>query len=148
MKRISISLNSDCRRKVACSSSRRGAIIIFAMLALLVASMLGAALLRTAALSKQQVQREGLQVQATWLADSGVMRGIAQFQSQKGYTGEFWVVPSEQLTGGRSAEVQIRVTPSTTDPTQTVIEARSEYPQGSPTAVRVTRSLTLPVHST
>ena len=39
-------------------SPRRGAIIVFAILALTVVSMLGAALLKTVSQSKQQLQRE------------------------------------------------------------------------------------------
>ena len=62
-------------------SPRRGAIIVFAILALLVVSMLGAALLRTVSQSKQQLQREALHTQAVWLADSGAARAVAQLNA-------------------------------------------------------------------
>ena len=124
-------------------SPRRGAIIVFAMLALLVVSMLGAALLRTVSHSKQQLQREVLHTQAVWLADSGAARAVAQLKTLPDYTGETWTVPAEQLSAGRTASVRIAVSPEPDHPERTLIAATAEYPHGSPTAIRITKRITV-----
>lgn len=124
-------------------SPRRGAIIVFAILALLVVSMLGAALLRTVSQSKQQLQREVLHTQAVWLADSGAARAVAQLRDSPDYTGETWVVPAEQLSSGRTASVRIALSPEPDHPERTIIAATAEYPHGSPTAIRITKRITV-----
>ena len=124
-------------------SPRRGAIIVFAILALLVVSMLGAALLRTVSQSKQQLQREVLHTQAVWLADSGAARAVAQLRAAPDYTGETWVVPAEQLSAERTASVRIALSPEPDHPERTIIAATAEYPHGSPTAIRITKRITV-----
>lgn len=122
---------------------RRGAILVFAMLALLVVSMLGAALLRTVSMSRQQLQREALHTQAVWLADSGAARAVAQLRASPTYTGETWTVPAEQLSAGRTASVRIAISSEPDHPERTIIAATAEYPQGSPTAIRITKRITV-----
>ena len=124
-------------------SPRRGAIIVFAILALLVVSMLGAALLRTVSQSKQQLQREVLHTQAVWLADSGAARAVARLNASSDYTGETWAVPAEQLSAGRTAAVRIALSPDPDHPERTIIAATAEYPYGSPTAIRITKRITV-----
>ena len=125
---------------------RRGAIIVFAILALLVVSMLGAALLRTVSQSKQQLQREALHTQAVWLADSGAARAVAQLRASPDYTGETWAVPAEQLSAGRTASVRIALSPEPDHPEHTIIAATAEYPRDSPTAIRITKHITVTTH--
>lgn len=127
-------------------SPRRGAIIVFAILALLVVSMLGAALLRTVSQSKQQLQREALHTQAVWLADSGAARAVAQLRAAPDYIGETWTVPAEQLSAGRTASVRIALSPEPDHPERTIIAATAEYPHGSPTAIRITKRITVTTH--
>ena len=124
-------------------SPRRGSTLIFAFVALLIVSMLGASLIRTVTLSRQQLQRETLRTQAVLLADSGAARAIARRKASPDYTGETWSVPTEQLTAGRTASVLITVAPDADHPEQTLIAATSEYPQGSSTAIRITKRMTI-----
>ena len=124
-------------------SPRRGSTLIIAFAALLIVSMLGASLIRTVTLSRQQLQRETLRTQAVLLADSGAARAIARLKASPDYTGETWSVPAEQLSTGRTAFVLIIVAPDTAHPEQTLIAATAEYPQGSPTAIRVTKRMTI-----
>ena len=133
----------DARNASSRKSPRRGAIIVFAIIALLVVSMLGAALLRTVSLSNQQLQRETLHTQAVWLADSGAARAVARMNAAPDYTGETWAVPAEQLSAGRTASVRIAVSPESDHPERTVIAATAEYPQDSPTAIRITKRITV-----
>lgn len=129
-------------------SPRRGSTLIIAFAALLIVSMLGASLIRTVTLSRQQLQRETLRTQAVLLADSGAARAIARMRASRDYTGETWSVPTEQLTAGRTASVIIIVAPDADHPEHTLIAATAEYPQGSPTAIRVTKRMTTQQPST
>ncbi|MEK6261759.1 MAG: hypothetical protein AABP62_24435 [Planctomycetota bacterium] len=124
-------------------SPRRGAMIVFAILALLIVSMLGASLLKTVSISRQQLQRESLHTQAVWLADSGAARAVAQLNASPEYTGETWSVPAEQLSAGRTASVRIAASPVPDHPERTIIVATAEYPQDSPTAIRFTKRITV-----
>ena len=124
-------------------SPRRGSTLIIAFAALLIVSMLGASLIRTVTLSRQQLQRETLRTQAVLLADSGAARAIARLKTSSDYTGETWLVPTEQLTAGRTASVLIIVAPEPDHPEQTLIAATAEYPQGSSTAIRITKRITI-----
>ena len=124
-------------------SPRRGSTLIFAFVALLIVSMLGASLIRTVTLSRQQLQRETLHTQAVLLAESGAARAIARLNASSDYTGETWSVPAEQLTTGRTASVLIIVAPVAAHPEQALIAATAEYPQGSPTAIRITKRITV-----
>ncbi len=145
MKRLAVrTVRSHLSRRSHWSrrSPRRGAILVFAILALLIVSMLGASLLRTVSLSRWQLQREVLHTQADWLADSGVARAVARLRASADYTGETWAVPAEQLTGGRTASVRITVASKPDHPERTIIAATAEYPHGSPTALRITKRIT------
>lgn len=124
-------------------SSRRGSTLIFAFVALLIVSMLGASLIRTVTLSRQQLQRETLRTQAVLLANSGAARAIARLKASSDYTGETWSVPTEQLSAGRTASVLIIVASEPDHPESTLIAATAEYPQGSPTAIRITKRMSI-----
>jgi type II secretory pathway component PulK len=54
--------------------TRHGAAMVLALLALLVASMMIAALMRTAAMSHRQLKRDEFRLQASLLADAGCER--------------------------------------------------------------------------
>jgi type II secretory pathway component PulK len=123
-------------------SQRRGSTLVFAMIALLVSSLIGASLLRGSFLSMQQVKREQLHLQANWLAESGCRRAISRLQADPAYTGEEWVVPAEQLKSPYSATVTIAVSDKTDEPDQT-ITATATYPQQATTQFRITKRLTI-----
>ena len=137
------------RRLIICefspqTTSRGGAIIVFAMLALLVVSMLGASLLRTVGMSQRQLQREQLRTQAVWLADSGCDRAIARLRREPTYVGESWAVAAEQLAADRTAIVTITVTADPQSDDRAIVSSVAEYPHNSPQAIRITRQMTIP----
>jgi Tfp pilus assembly protein PilX len=69
---------------------RRAAVLIFAMLVLLVLTLLGGELVRTMVMTSRRTQQDRHHLQAAWLAESGVERALAQLESDKGYGGEVW----------------------------------------------------------
>ncbi len=120
---------------------RRGAVMVFALMALLVASMMIAALLRTAAMSHQQLKRDEFRIQASLLADSGCDRALAILRRRPDFTGGEWIVPAEQLAPERTAIVRMTVTSDPNQPNQRLVAAVAEYPSGHPHLVRITRQM-------
>jgi type II secretory pathway component PulK len=120
-------------------TSRRGAAIVFGLVTLLVASLLVAAVIKTAALSHRQLQRDELRVQANLLADAGCERVLAKLRQQPDFTGETWTVPAEQLGLGRTAAVKCQVSTDAAGADRRIVSVTAEYPVGSPDRCRVTR---------
>lgn len=124
-------------------SGRRGTILVIAMIALLIVTMLGAALLQTAVASLRQVHREQQILQAELLADAGCQRAVALLEESAEYRGDDWQVPAEQLKSASPAIVRIRVQKPEPGNMAFQVESIAEYPQSSPQSVRVTRKLVL-----
>jgi len=124
---------------------RRGAIMVFAIIALLVTTMIGASLLRTAIASTRQIQREQQQIQATWLADAGCQRALAMSRKDPKYVGESWDVSPEQLQSPSGAMVTISIETGSTPNTERTVTAIAEYPKASSQAIRVTKKITIPI---
>ena len=118
--------------------------MVFALMALLVASMLIAALLRTTALSHRQLKRDEYRLQANLLADAGYDRAVKTLKIKPDFTTEEWKVPAEQLSSERTALVRLSVTTDTTQPKRRIVSVIAEYPSGHPDLVRVTRSRPVP----
>lgn len=121
---------------------RRGSVLVFALIALLVTSLIGASLLRSSFLSLQQVKREQLHLQANWLAESGCRRAIHRLQADPAYTGEEWTVPAEQLKSLFTAKVTITVSEAAAESNRT-ITAIADYPQQATGPFRITKQLTI-----
>lgn len=140
------------RRRTPChdsppTSTRHGTILVFAMIALLVTTMIGASLVRTAVASMRQIQREQQQIQAGWLAEAGCQRALAKSVGDQKYVGETWDVPAEQLQAPTGAAVRITVEAASAENTARTVTALAEFPKGSAQAVRVTKQITIPVAS-
>ena len=122
---------------------RRGAAIIFAMLALLLASMMIAALLQMTAVSQRQMLREQFRLQAGLLADAGLQRAIVRLQNQPDWNDEVWQISSDDLTTGFAAEVRMTVEEEP-DSTAKILKVTAQYPVNNPSVVRVIRQRRMP----
>ena len=85
--------------RLTCNStlSRDGAAMVFALMALLLASIMMAGLLRTVSMSHRQLKRYEYRIQASLLADAGCARAVAKLQHEPDFKSEIWNVPAEQL---------------------------------------------------
>jgi len=88
---------------------RGGAALPLVLAALLVASLLGLALIETVLVSHRQMQVLARQQQTFWLAEAGVQRALARLADSADYAGEKWEVPADALGGSRPAVVTIAV---------------------------------------
>ena len=121
--------------------SRRGAVMVFALIALLVGSLMIAALLKTAAMSHRQLKRDENRLQASFLADAGCDRVRMLLRSQPDFTSGEWNVLSSQLAPNRAARIRMTVTEEPGEPSQRIVTAVAEYPIDHPDLVRVTRQI-------
>ena len=124
--------------------SRRAAALVFALMALLVASLLIAALIRTASIAHRQLKRDEIRFQANLLADAGCRRAITNLQKQPDFVNEEWTVPAEQLELGRTATVRLTVTTDPAKPEQRIASVVATYPIGHPDLVRISREVKVP----
>lgn len=130
------------RRNRTKLSPRRGSTLVFAMIALLVTSLVGASLLRGSFLSMQQVRREQWHVQSNWLAEAGCRRAIHRLGTDAGYRGENWKVSAAELKSPFGATVSIAITEGSA-PTTRTITVVAEYPEQETSRYRIRKVLTI-----
>ena len=83
------------------------------------------------------------QIQATWLAESGVERAIFSLRHNPEYSQEVWRVTPEQLDGQLGARVDIQVVPRAAADSFVTIDVSALYPYPSDYAVRARRRITV-----
>jgi type II secretory pathway component PulK len=117
-------------------SNPRGSVLVIVLVSLLVASMLGAGLIRTVLVHHRQMRVLSGQQQAFWLAEAGVQRAVRQLSKTPEYNGETWKVPADVLGLSRTAEVTIEVATPGGEPdgreirVQVVLDDRRAQPGG------------------
>jgi Tfp pilus assembly protein PilX len=122
-------------------ASRRGAVMVFALMALLVASLMIGSLLKTAGMSHRQLKKDEHRLQASFLADAGCERARMLLQTQPDFSSGEWSIPPEQLAPDRSAKVLMTVSTDLNQPDQRIVTAVAQYPLGHPDLVRITRQI-------
>ena len=132
-------MKSITKTSVRTDPPRAGAAMVLGLILLLVASLMIAALMRTAAMSHRQLKRDEFRLQASLLADAGCDRALAILRSRPELTSDEWVVPAEQLAPDRTAIVHLSVAPDSLNPNQRIVTSVAEFPVGHPDLVRITR---------
>ena len=135
--------HSSLRESTNASVRRRGAAIIFAMVALLLASMMIAALLQMTAVSHRQMLREQFRLQAGLLADAGLQRALVRLQNQPDWKDEVWQISSDDLSTGFAAEIRMTVE-EVLNSTSKIVKVTAQYPLNNPSVVRVIRQRRMP----
>lgn len=107
---------------------RGGAVIIIAMIALLLASAIGAALVKMALAERRLVVREQLRLQSNWLAESGVQRAAARLAKNTNYSGETWNIPAAELGGRSDGNVVISVAKVASQPNRRRVTVVANFP--------------------
>lgn len=116
--------------------ARRGAVLVMAMVALLVVTLVAGALVRSLIATHRQSHRYADELQAQWLAEAGLARATAKLRADGAYQGEIWqasVAPA-MSSEADSGEVTIAVDPATKK-----ITALAVYPTDEHRRVLVTR---------
>lgn len=121
----------------------RGAVTIVVLLVLVLCVALGSRLANNVALGRNVSRVEQHELQAEWLAESGVRRAAARLVSDANYTGETWTIEATSLSGADGAAVTIRVERSEAQPLERQVIVEAEYPSGKAHRVRRTREINL-----
>lgn len=108
---------------------RRGVLLVIALICLLIVSMIGMTVLRTAATQRRQTLREQLRIQADWLAEAGLERAAARWAADADYDGETWQIPASELDGRHAAVVRITLRPMKADPERRMVSITAEFPK-------------------
>lgn len=136
-------MNRRRASSIAVNSARRGAVMVFALMALFVASTIVATLLQITSLAHRQFKREENRVQARLLADAGIARAVEKLRQQSDFEQETWTVSTDQLSQQGAATVRLNVATDKNLPKQKTITAIAEFPAGRPDAIKVTQQFTI-----
>jgi len=121
------------------STIRRGAILAMALVTLLVVGMIAGLMVQRYLAAHRQASREVQQLQAEWLAEAAVARGLALRQADEEYADEMWRVELPEPGGAT-----IRIEPAKqAGRIKIVVEAR--YPDHESQRALVERTYTLPL---
>ncbi len=120
----------DCGHAVGAVAGRRprGAIILVVLVALIVASAVLVSVARLALTDRTAWRMESWEVQAAWLAESGLDRAAARIKNDPAYQGETWTLPAELFDGRHGGKVVIDVQAVGREPSQRRIRIQADYP--------------------
>jgi Tfp pilus assembly protein PilX len=134
------------RRREKPSDRRRGAVLVSALVCMLVVmALLGSMLLSTLSDARQlRMQRELRQCEL--LLQAGLDRAAYRLEQDSDYTGETWTIPAAEIIDRGGGLVTIAV--STSENNQPArLHVVAEYPTGSETSIRRSRSVDLNTQS-
>ncbi|MGP0065206.1 MAG: hypothetical protein ACLQGP_16600 [Isosphaeraceae bacterium] len=120
---------------------RRGLTAVAVLVCLIILTMVAGAVLKVDLARRQQLRAQEHQLQAEWLAEAGIQRGLARFDADPAYTGETWEIPARELDSPDSALVTIVVGRVPGDAKHQAIRAQADYPRDSTRRARCTRTL-------
>jgi len=83
------------------------------------------------------------EVQAEWLAESGIDRAVFRLRSDRAYQGEKWVIGATELAGESPAEVVIDIQKQTDRGNGYIVQVKAVYRSDSGPMVRRTRQTTI-----
>lgn len=109
-------------------ANRRGAVLIFALVALMVISAIAAATLKTVIAQHRQAHREQRRLQSVWLAEAGLERAAARLAQDAGYKGETWEIPADVLEADKPGRVIIQVESADNPPARRLVTVTAVFP--------------------
>jgi len=114
--------------KVRRADRRRGAVLVMVLICAIVVLAILLSLVKLAVAGRRVVDQQSWQVQAAWLAESGLERAAWRLAADADYRGESWTLPAEQLAGADAAVVQIRVETIPEQSNRRLVRVQADYP--------------------
>lgn len=108
--------------------SRRGFMVVVAMVCVAVVMLMAVASLRLLARERQSLRAQAWELQASALADAAIQRAGAILATQADYAGETWRVAAEQIDGKHPAVVRIAVEAVADRPGERRVRVVADYP--------------------
>ncbi|MGE3315378.1 MAG: hypothetical protein AB7O26_09695 [Planctomycetaceae bacterium] len=124
--------------------SRRGAVLVVAMVCLVIASLILGVLAHIGMLHYRQQRAEQERAQTEWLAEAAIERAADRLTADAGYSGETWEIDSAELGGVFDGRVQISVSAEAND---RLITVAATYPSNSSPFARVSKQVTLRINT-
>ncbi|MEX2285766.1 MAG: hypothetical protein WD648_01675 [Planctomycetaceae bacterium] len=110
---------------------RRGGVLVVAMICLVLISLILSSLLKLSTMHHRQMRYEQQQLQADWLAESGLERAAGRLAADRNYSGETWKVSAADLGQQDGGEVQISLAAVADRPEVRAISVVAIYPSES-----------------
>jgi len=106
-------------------AGRRGAALIIALVTLLVVMLVAGTVLRSLASAHRRTRQTQDEVQAQWLAEAAVARGLIQARSRADYAGETW---RPSISTDNPSVAEIRIERTTDSPKSLKVVVQAHYP--------------------
>jgi len=103
-------------------------VLIVVLVCVAVAAAVLMAVLRMSLAERESFRLQTRQLQAAWLAESGLERAAARLAADPQYAGETWHIAAEELGGLDAAVVTIRVEPAPHEPARRLVRVEADYP--------------------
>ena len=132
-------------RPLSRRASRRGAVLIAALVCVAVAAVVFMSAPKMASAQRHPMGNGLWQLQAAWLAESGLERAAERLAAKPDFTGETWNVAPEQLGGSYAAVVRIRVEPVRDQSKSRLVRVEADYPDHPHDRARESRETILRV---
>jgi hypothetical protein len=102
-------IRRSARFRATRRANRRGVALFLLLVFLALAGMFMTGWLTSTAAERRAARLAEERLQATWLAESAVGRAAAQLARDRGYKGETWQIPADELAGGYNAVIKINI---------------------------------------
>jgi hypothetical protein len=112
----------------AARPARRGAVLLVAVVCVGVCCAIFVSLVRLSVAERHRADAEAWQVQAAWLAESGLERAVARLRADAGYQGETWNLTADAMGTGEPAVVTIQVEKVPEGANRRLVRVRADYP--------------------
>ena len=144
MKKIN-AINQKCivKESFLRNISREGFVMIIVVVSLITASLISGTMIRQSMTTEKQSHRESNRVQAAWLTESGIERGLYRFKTNKEYTGETWKISDKEIGMRDSGEILISITNSQNPEKSKQLKVIATYPADSIYRVVQTKTIEL-----
>jgi type II secretory pathway component PulK len=129
----------------ACYHVRRGAAMVMILTALALATMIFLAAAKLTIVQRRTIELSARQVQAEWLAESGVQRAAARLAADPKYRGETWNIAAEEFGGRDGGMVTIRVEDVPGKSDRRTLHVEADYPPDPEQRARQTRDVLVKV---
>ena len=131
---------SNCRAVRRRFANRKsGAVLVAALVCMAVVMGIVGGMLHGALRARRQLHVERDMRQVELLLNAGIDRAALKLAADQTYAGETWTVPATELLGNGAGEVVIEAMRARGE-TQWQVQVAAEFPVGSPTSVRRTRT--------
>jgi type II secretory pathway component PulK len=121
--------------------TRRGMVLVLVLVCLAVAASLVIVATRRAVTADRGAQTEVENLQAVWLAESGLERASARLAADSAYTGETWSIPAAELDGRHAGKVVTTVRPTPDKPQRRTVRVEADFPDHPQFRVRINKEI-------